>query len=396
MTADRAIRVTRGAGAGAAVDRVTRTMSLGLGVATLVFAVLAVDRIVGHGTFTHPAWTVGAVLTVVATPIAAAVASRFAPLRVLRILAGVTAVGYLIALALLIPALPGGALPDGVGSTWLFSFSVIGASSAAIAARPAVAWPYVVVIILLHGFVRVESHVTSFVDLGIQEAVHTLLFDSVFVALAFATVRAGRLLDSAADEAVRETRSAAAAEARDRERARVDSLIHDSVLVALLASAHGLPRARESARQALDRLAADRTDSPPGTTVPAQEWMWRLQALATEVSPTARFAHETDTAATVPAEVADAAIESAAEALRNSERHAGDAARTVHARVDGLGLEIRVLDDGRGFRRRDVGPARLGISVGIRGRMRSIPGGDARIASEPGVGTRVSISWSAP
>jgi signal transduction histidine kinase len=394
MTADPATGAGR-AGAGAAVDRVTRTMSLGLGVATLVFAVLAIDRILGHATIAHPLWTVGAVSTVVVAPVIAAAVSRFAPLAVLRALAGTTAVGYLLALALIIPALPGGILPDGVGSTWLFSFSVVGASAAAVASRPALTWPYVVVIVVLHGIVRTESHVTRYVDLGVQEAVHTLLFDSVFVALAFATVRAGRLLDAAADEAVRESRSAAAAEARGRERARVDALIHDSVLVALLASARGRPRAAESARHALDRLTeadGDRGDAP----VSGREWMWRLQALATDISPSARFLHETDESATVPADVADAAIESAAEALRNSERHAGDAARAVYARVGAGGLEVSVLDDGRGFRPREVGPARLGIAIGIRGRMRSLPGGDAVIASEPGKGTRVRISWSSP
>lgn len=386
---------TRRAGDGAALDRLTRSMALGLGVATLVFAVLASDRLISQAFIAHPLWSVVAGLTVVGAPIAAAALSWRVSRRVIRVLLGTTAAGYLVALVALIPALPGGVLPDGVGSSWLFSFSVVAASAAAVATRPAIAWPYLVVVITLQGFLRVVTHVVAYVDLGIQEAVNTLLFDAVFVALAFASVRAGRLLDAAADDAAREARDAATARARGRERTRVESLIHDSVLVALLASHRGAARADAAARDALarlDDLGAAGSDEP----LAARDWLWRLQSVVTDVTPTARFGHDIDETMSVPADVATGALEAVAEALRNSERHAGPASRAVHVRLDADGFEVTVLDDGRGFVLREVGAARLGIAVGIVERMRALPGGDAAIVSQPGVGTRVRVAWSRP
>ena len=65
----------------------------------------------------------------------------------------------------------------------------------------------------------------------------------------------------------------------------------------------------------------------------------------------------------------------------------------VKALVDDMGYDIAVLDDGRGFDVDDVAPTRLGVRVGIARRMARVPGGRVRIASSPGQGTRVRITW---
>ncbi len=62
-------------------------------------------------------------------------------------------------------------------------------------------------------------------------------------------------------------------------------------------------------------------------------------------------------------------------------------------RVAGGVGELVVRDDGIGFDAAAVPPARMGIAVSIVGRMRTLPGGDARVDARPGAGTTVTLTW---
>lgn len=384
-----------GAGRGAAVDRVTRTMSLALGVGAAIFALLALQGFLAQYQTSAAVWSWGVAASVFLVPIVAAAISGFAPVRLLRVLAGVCATGHLIGLLTMVPALIGGKLPDELGASWLFGVSVIATASAAVAWRPAITWPYVALCIIALGADRFFASNLWIPDLAVQDALHTLLFDAIFTALALATYRAGRVLDAAADTAIVETRSAATTEAQGRERTRVEALLHDSVLVALLASARGSPRAGAEALDALAGLdAVERADDD--APQPSSTLIWRLQALTTDISPDARFSHDdSNHDASIRSDAAQAMLEATAEALRNSVQHAGSASRAVHARVADDGIEVTVLDDGRGFDPAEVRPGRLGVAVSILDRMHSLPGGWAAIVSKRGVGTRVSIGWRA-
>jgi signal transduction histidine kinase len=382
-----------GAGRGAAVDRVTRTMSLALGVGAAIFALLALQGFVAQYGASAPLWSWGVATCVFVVPIVNGVLSRFAPVRVLRLLAGVCATGHLLGLLTMVPALDGGILDSDLGASWLFGVSVIATASAAVAWRPAITWPYVAACVLALGVDRYLASSFPIPDLAVQDALHTLLFDAIFTALALATYRAGRALDSAADTAIAETRAAATTEAQGRERTRVEALMHDSVLVALLASARGSPRAAIEARAALAELDAVE-DAVDDAQLGAIDWMWRLQALTTDLAPDARFSHEcSDHEASIRSDAAQAILEAAAEALRNSIQHAGPASRAVHAQVTDELVEVTVLDDGRGFDPADVRPGRLGVAVSIRDRMHAVPGGWAAVVSRRGEGTRVAIGW---
>lgn len=385
----------REAGRGAAVDRVTRTMSLALGVGAAIFALLALQGFSAQYQASVPLWSWGVAACVFLVPMVNGALSTVAPVRVLRVLAGVSASGHLVGLLTLVPALEGGKLATELGAPWLFGVSVISTASAAVAWRPAITWPYVAVCIVALG---VDRHLASPIwipDLAVQDALHTLLFDAVFTALALATYRAGRALDAAADTAIAETRVAATTEARARERTRVEALLHDSVLVALLASARGSANARVEARAALAALdAIERVDDD--AQVPGTSWLWRLQALTTDLAPDARFSHDDAGGDTrIRSDAAQAILEAAAEALRNSIQHAGPASRAVHARIDDDEIEVTVLDDGHGFDPAKVPPGRLGVAVSILDRMQAVPGGWGAVVSERGEGTRVSIGWRA-
>lgn len=101
--------------------------------------------------------------------------------------------------------------------------------------------------------------------------------------------------------------------------------------------------------------------------------------------------------ASVPGEVPRGVVETvgaaAAEALRNSVRHAAGAERVVGVVVSPGLIEVSVEDRGPGFDADRVDEQRLGIRGSILERMRSLPGGAAVVESRPGSGTRVVVTW---
>jgi signal transduction histidine kinase len=97
---------------------------------------------------------------------------------------------------------------------------------------------------------------------------------------------------------------------------------------------------------------------------------------------------------TLPSPVADQLVACVGEALRNVARHAGTGAAEVTV-TGGTGWAVvKVTDSGRGFDPAATPPSRRGIRESITGRMLAA-GGRAAIASRPGAGTIVTISWPA-
>jgi signal transduction histidine kinase len=383
------------AGRGAAADGVTRTMAVALGVAAVLFSIVGSGAFLTQWGVAHPAWTVGTALGIFAPLLIGAALASAAPVALLRGLAATSAVAQLAGLALYVPALPLGFLPERYETPWLLLVTAAGTTAAAVAWSAPVAVGYLVLSVSLYTIDRIIG--TPYVTLAylVQDSLYTLLFGLVFVILAIATHRAGRTLDDAAEAAIADTRASASHDARGRERSRIEALLHDSVLVALLASARDARRSPEEARSALTQLdqLAQEIPAPPPTP---EAWIWRLQSLTTDLAPNARFTFENDhRIEPLPVEPALAVLEATAEALRNSVAHAGTATRAVHARATPFGLEVTVLDDGSGFDPDAVRPERLGVRVSILDRMRSLAGGHAHIVSRPGVGTRIVISWLA-
>jgi signal transduction histidine kinase len=97
---------------------------------------------------------------------------------------------------------------------------------------------------------------------------------------------------------------------------------------------------------------------------------------------------------TLPSAVADQLVACVGEALRNVARHAGTG--QAELTVDGGAgwAVVKVTDRGRGFDPAGIPPSRRGIRESITGRMLAV-GGRAAIASRPGAGTTVTVSWPA-
>ena len=188
---------------------------------------------------------------------------------------------------------------------------------------------------------------------------------------------------------------------RARVRRRADNFIHDrilSVLKTVPATPAGVAQLRAGAREALADLdtAAAEPDAPVNSSELLTALTRRLRAIGgDDVVISDSITKDLN----LPQETAQALIDAAAEALRNSLTHAagpdrGPIARTAALRSDADGVTITVSDDGRGFDPEHAGTSRYGMSGSIIARMHDVAG-EARIDSSPGAGTTVTLSWSA-
>jgi len=380
---------------------IVRAMAGGVGVGGLVFAALAAHDFVAQYPTMRPVWSLSLAVAYLAAAVALVVAGRFGDVRTLRIYAGVLAGVYLLGLLTFVLAVPRQAIggPDAV--PWVITLMVIGTSAAAVSLPTMAAWLYLALCGILIAVDRI-NYCGSGAALGaVEGTLFQLFFCGIFVGLAIASRRLGRLLDEAGRAAETETRRNAAKNARTRERRRIDALMHDNVLSVLLASAIGNGElvVADQASRALRQIERYGVDGEP-EPVTATQLVWELQAITTDLAPLAEFRYELQGDRLPPAEITAALTEATAEALRNSVLHADPddraANRAVHVHLDDGGIAVLVLDDGIGFDKRAVPATRLGVSVSIIGRMRGLPGGYAAIESEPDRGTTVRIGWIAP
>lgn len=191
-------------------------------------------------------------------------------------------------------------------------------------------------------------------------------------------------------------RERTAAEARRRE--SLARLVHDellSVFTAAMAFSGPAPDAlRTEARAALGLLSrATSTEADQGRRG-TREALAELVAVIRSIDPDCPVQADVGPGS-VPADVVEILGRAAAEALRNSVRHAGpDAGRGVELQVHPGRLRLVVRDDGPGFDPDDVHPARIGVRGSVLGRMRALDGGRAELRTAPGSGTEVILEWS--
>lgn len=197
-------------------------------------------------------------------------------------------------------------------------------------------------------------------------------------------------------------RVAAAEQARawHNERTRVNAFIHDEVLSTLLSIVHGRPadeaQLRQRARDVVNLL--DETNTTEASTAPlsVEAFSERLSLVSRRYG--GRFIAQNQCAPDgasgqdIPASVGEVLLAAATQALENSLNHSPGCQITVTAGATERGFDVTIADDGPGFDVAQIHGRRMGIRMGIVGRMASIPGGSAQIASDSS-GTRMTLSW---
>lgn len=376
--------------------RILRQFTLFASAGYLFYAFQLAAPIVAAASITASWYMPVAVLATIGTGLAMGPLVWRADARRLRIIAGVNAIGYLVAMSLWWVAWDGSHITT-VQGLWLSMFPGLAAICAALAFRPV--WAFVFLAVAVTSSViadRLARH-TEVIGPLVAQILWAITFSLVFVVAAVMGRRTAQILDDTRAEAYATTAAAAAAQARSAERARFDALTHDSVMSTLLLAARQgtTPELVQDARNALlaiDRAASDEIDDDvtPGNALS------RIRAAIALVAPrqTVKVTRVENDSTRYPGPVVSALAAASAEAVRNVMRHAGPSAQaSIAVSLSGDDVSVEIVDTGTGFDPDAVPASRLGISVSIVGRMAKVDGGHATITSSPGEGTTVRLTW---
>jgi signal transduction histidine kinase len=301
----------------------------------------------------------------------------------------------------LVPA----ALIEG-NTTWMLPLACTSVYILQIALRPRLSLPAAAIVVIAYGL-----------GAGNLTDAWLLVVETIVAAGLVAVIRGGaRQADTTVAASLETERQIRAEEARRADEREQHRQLHDTVLSTLTMVAAGAfagPSPALTAQADRDlRVLQGLASAPDAPSVPA--------ALATPAVPGApaapgapapladlgpkleRAMVSTDDLAvrlklvpvTLPSPVADQLAACVGEALRNVERHAGTGQAEVTVTGGAGWAVVEITDHGRGFDPATTPPSRRGIRESITGRMLAA-GGRAAIASRPGAGTTVTVSWPA-
>jgi len=383
-----------------ALDRMTRTMYFAIGIAALIFGALYAP---GPSGFlqqldqVNKPFLLFSIAMGIVLPGLFPILGYLLPLSVMRGLVTAVAIGFVSSQLLFPFALETETLAN-QGTPWLQGFGAIPATLVAVAWGGRITWIFALSqgpIVIVVGLATREGTVISAVLDGLGATVTCSIFAGVSAAVILAAAR----LDAVAERAREQASLEAGALTREREQSRINAMVHDDIMSVLLSASRepAPPGLSDQARGALISVEALATADQVAKPYAPDDLVAVLRATVGDAGPDVAFAYTIDGTDSVPKDVVAAFAEATEEAIRNSLLHAGsEATRAVGVTVTARGLEVVVEDNGLGFSPREVPQRRLGLRVSILERMRTLPGGDARVRSRPGVGTRITLTWERP
>ena len=205
-------------------------------------------------------------------------------------------------------------------------------------------------------------------------------------------------VDVANTAAIQSAIDKASLDAIERERSRLDALVHDQVLHTLLLAARARSEvekqaavrsatvAIESLQRAEDEVAAIGSVTPLGL-------FKAIEKAALDLDPRVVVTSLGGGSENLDPEVAQALTEATLQALDNAIQHSQ--AKKIELLLDSpeeYSLVFEIVDDGIGFRLDRATRDRIGIRTSIQARVESV-GGQAEIESAPGMGVKVSLRW---
>jgi signal transduction histidine kinase len=235
--------------------------------------------------------------------------------------------------------------------------------------------------------------------IALQDSIYVFLLGGAVSSLIRLTRDGARRADEANSIAIESAFEQAQTDAAERERQRIDALVHDRVLNTLLVAANAKS---EQEQQAVATMAVDAIASLE-SAVSDQEYESRVTTLGLYRSlRKAAFRASQDIEVEIlsagleeiPAEIAQTITEAALQAMDNAVRHSKASRIQLSLGSPTLaGLVVEVKDNGTGFTPERLPKDRLGISTSIKARMELI-GGEAQVSSSPGNGTTVLLRWA--
>jgi signal transduction histidine kinase len=260
---------------------------------------------------------------------------------------------------------------------------------------------YVVVTPVIWVVIRESTSASQFQHWdSLLGAIYVLLFSSSVSAIVVLLRNSAKRADLAGQQAAQVAAQSARIDAIERERSRVDALVHDQVLTTLIVASQAKTETDSKSVTAMSQNAIDKlmtfssTQLGDDSPITVKSLFESLKSIAENVPAPILVDMGDTTDVEVPSEVAAAFSEATIQALANSVQHAGrGVTREVILRVDGQEVKVVVQDNGKGFRASRVSKDRLGIKLSIRDRMHSV-GGKAKVDTLPNKGCKIILIWS--
>jgi signal transduction histidine kinase len=273
-------------------------------------------------------------------------------------------------------------------TTWMLPLACTSVYILQIALRPWLGLPAAAIVVIAYGL-----------GAGHLADAWLLVVETIVAAGLVAVIRGGaRQADAivaAGLETERQIRAEQARRADEREQHRQ---LHDTVLSTLTMVAAGAfagPSPALTAQADRDLRVLQALEGPPavpGGLAPLTDLRPKLERAAASTDDLAVRLKLVP--ATLPSPVGDQLVACVGEALRNVERHAGTGQAEVTVTGGAGWAVVKITDRGRGFDPAATPSSRRGVRESITGRMLAV-GGRATIASRPGAGTIVTVSWPA-
>ncbi|OYD67741.1 sensor histidine kinase [Rhodococcus sp. OK302] len=376
-------------------DNIRRLFGRFICVGYFLYLILLIPDIHEASTLSDWWWNPLAVVTIFGAALALGLSTFHRDVIWVSRMAAVNAIVFIVVELLWWPAWNGEHISD--YGLWTTNFPGVASLAAAAAWRPTAAFAHLLIAVVISQLTNHIIRVSPTMHLLVPDLLFAFTFCAVFVAAAVMALRTGQELDATIARTHAAAASAAAAEAKSVERERFDALIHDTVMSTLLSASRNNsdPTVIEQARRTVARLDDLRSGTDHETNFDIDGVLAQFRSAASELDENITFDVDNTGPSAVdvyPTDSIRAMSAALAEALRNSMKHAGPTAhRRVSVTVTGTQLEVLVADNGVGFDPTTVSTHRLGIAVSIRGRMRQLEGGSARVQSAPGRGTTVVL-----
>ncbi len=273
-------------------------------------------------------------------------------------------------------------------TTWMLPLACTSVYILQLALRPWLGLPSAAIVVIAYGL-----------GTGHPAGGWLLVVEAIVAAGLVAVIRGGaRQADAIVAAGLETEQQIRAEEARRADEQDQHRQLHDTVLSTLTMVAAGAfagPSPGLTAQAARDlRVLQGLEGAPaiPGGLAPLADLRPQLERAAASTADLAVRLKLVPV--TLPSPVADQLVACVGEALRNVERHAGSGQAEVTLTGGAGWAVVKVTDRGCGFDPAATPPSRRGIRESITGRMLAA-GGQAAIASRPGAGTTVTVSWPA-
>ncbi len=236
-------------------------------------------------------------------------------------------------------------------------------------------------------------------EIALQDSIYVFLLGGTVSSLVRLTREGAKRADEANSISIAKAVEQAQIDATERERQRIDALVHDRVLNTLLVAAKAnspadYQAASTAAAEAVASLESAATEQESSSGVTTLGLYRSLRKAALRASHDISVEIVSAGLEEIPSEIAQSLTEATLQAIDNALRHsAASRIRLILGHPDAAGIAIQVNDDGKGFNLERLPKDRLGIRASIQARIESV-GGSAKISSEVGEGTTVELRWS--